>query len=66
MPSATKKRLDSLGIRVTRNKLYVYVASGALAAVSAIVLTSRLRSGLPSWCGLRTQRHSPSFWEAPA
>jgi|LFRM01.1.fsa_nt_gb ribose transport system permease protein len=36
------------GIRVTRNKLYVYVASGALAAVSAIVLTSRLRSGLPT------------------
>ena len=36
------------GIRVTRNKLYIYVASGALAAVSAIVLTSRLCSGLPT------------------
>lgn len=36
------------GIRVTRNKLFVYVVSGALAAVGGIVLTSRLRSGLPT------------------
>lgn len=36
------------GIRVVRSKVLVYTVTGLLAAMSAIVLASRLRSGLPT------------------
>jgi ribose transport system permease protein len=37
-----------VGVRVVRTKLLAYIATGVLAAVSAIVLTARLRAGLPT------------------
>lgn len=36
------------GVRVVRTKLFAYIASGVLAAISAIVLTARLKAGLPT------------------
>ncbi len=37
-----------VGVRVIRTKLFAYVISGALAAVSAIALAARLKAGLPT------------------
>lgn len=37
-----------VGVRVVRTKLFAYIVSGVLAAVSAIVLAARLKAGLPT------------------